>query len=209
MRVIGLTGSIGMGKTTAAQLLKKLGLPVYDADAMIHRLLGPNGAAIPAISTRFPQAVHNGRVDRAALGAEVFANPSALRDLERILHPLARSHQRRFLAQHALAGRRRVVLDIPLLFETGGDKRCDQVLVVTAPAFLQRHRVMRRSGMTEAKLAGIMSRQMSDRAKRAKADVVIPSGLGKSYSLRILQRAATGYGSLRRRHRQLLWIDHA
>lgn len=209
MRVIGLTGSIGMGKTTAAHLLKKLGLPVYDADAMIHQLLGPNGAALPAISTRFPHAVHKGRVDRAALGAEVFANTSALQDLEQILHPLARLRQRRFLAQHALAGRQRVVLDIPLLFETGGDRRCDQLLVVTAPAFLQRQRVMRRSGMTEAKLAGILSRQMPDHAKRAKADVVIPSGLGKSYSLRILRKSATGYGRSRRRNRQLLWIDHA
>jgi dephospho-CoA kinase len=209
MQVIGLTGSIGMGKSTAAQQLKRLGLPVYDADAAIHSLSASGGAAIPAIQKRFPQVIHNGAVDRAALGAIVFADRSALKELERILHPLARKLQRRFLARNALAGRKRVVLDIPLLFETGGDQRCDLVVVVTAPKFLQRQRVLRRRGMTIAKLEGILARQTPDLEKRRRADHVIPTGLGKRYSLRVLRDAATAY-RVRRAHRPTsLWIDHA
>jgi dephospho-CoA kinase len=214
MQVIGLTGSIGMGKSTAARQLKRLGLPVYDADAAIHSLSAPGGAAIPAIRTRFPQAIHKGAVDRSALGAIVFADRAALNDLEKILHPLARKLQRRFLARHALAGRKRVVLDIPLLFETGGEKRCDLTLVVTAPAFLQRQRVLRRPGMTAAKLDGILARQTPDSEKRRRADHVIPTGQGKLYSLRILRRVATASRVKRTRLQSplrptSLWIDHA
>ncbi|MFY7960480.1 MAG: dephospho-CoA kinase [Elsteraceae bacterium] len=209
MLVIGLTGSIGMGKSTAALQLKRLGLPVYDADATIHSLSAAGGAAIPAIRARFPQAVHNGAVDRSALGAIVFADRAALKDLEKILHPLARRLQRRFLARNALAGRRRVVLDIPLLFETGGERRCDLTVVVTAPAFLQRQRVLRRPGMTEAKLDGILARQTPDAEKRRRADLIVPTGQGKRYSLRVLRKAATASGGKRVRRPTLLWIDHA
>ena len=214
MRVIGLTGSIGMGKSTAAQQLKRLGLPVYDADAAIHSLSAAGGAAIPAIRARFPQVIHKGAVDRSALGAIVFADRGALKDLEKILHPLTRKLQRRFLARNALAGRKRVVLDIPLLFETGGEKRCDLTLVVTAPAFLQRQRVLRRPGMTAAKLDGILARQTPDPEKRRRADHVIPTGQGKRYSLRILRRVATasrvkGARLKSPRRPTPLWIDHA
>ncbi len=209
MQVIGLTGSIGMGKSTAAQQLKRLGLPVYDADAAIHSLSAAGGAAIPAIQARFPQVIHKGAVDRSALGAIVFADRAALKELEKILHPLARKLQRRFLARHALAGRKRVVLDIPLLFETGGEKRCDLTLVVTAPAFLQRQRVLRRPGMTAAKLDGILARQTPDPQKRRRADHVIPTGQGKRYSLRILSKVATASRVKRPRRPTPLWIDHA
>lgn len=207
--VIGLTGSIGMGKSTASQLLKRLGLPVYDADAAIHSLMRAGGAAIQPIRKIFPEVINKGAVDRAALGARVFADREALKKLEAILHPLARHLQRRFLAHHALCGTRRVVLDIPLLFETGGEKRCDLVLVVSAPTFLQRQRVLRRPGMTEEKLAGVLARQTPDRVKRRKADHVIPSGLGKRYSLSKLKHVTTASSVQRLRKPISLWIDHA
>lgn len=191
MIVLGLTGSIGMGKSTAARMLKRMGVPVCDSDAIVHGLLARGGAAVAAIDAAFPGVVRDGAVDRQALGAAVFGNPPALARLERIIHPRVQAAQRRFLG---IQMRRRVpvaVLDIPLLYETGADKRVDAVMVVSAPAAIQRARVLARPGMTPAKLAGILARQTPDAEKRRRADFVIPTGLGKAYTARILREIIT------------------
>ena len=189
MRVLGLTGGIAMGKSTAARQLRRLGLPLHDADAAVHRLYARGGPAVPAIAARFPAAVVEGRVDRQVLGRLVFGRSDELRALERILHPLVRQATRRFLRTQALRRRCLVVLDIPLLFETGGERLCDAVVVVSAPGFLQRQRALRRPGMTAEKLDAILARQTPDREKRRRADHVVPSGLGYGFALRHLQRA--------------------
>lgn len=189
MKLIGLTGSIAMGKSTAARLLRRLGLPVYDADATIHHLTGPGGRALAAIAALFPDCVGPGGVDRARLGPRVFADPQALRQLEGILHPLARAEQARFVGRMRRARRRAVVLDIPLLFETADLRRFDAVWVVSAPKFLQRQRVLRRPGMSAGKFRQILARQMPDARKRRLADAVIPSGLGVAVTCRALRRA--------------------
>jgi dephospho-CoA kinase len=178
MVIVGLTGSIGMGKSTAAKMLRQMGVPVYDADAAVHRLQAPGGLALPPIEAAFPGVVKNGVLDRQALGARVFGNKEALRRLEAIVHPLVAQQQRMFLERAALRGEPVVVLDIPLLFEGMGERRVDAVLVVSAPAFLQRLRVMARPGMTAERLAGILRQQVPDAVKRRKATVVIPTGLG-------------------------------
>ena len=182
MFVLGLTGSIGMGKSSAAAMFRRLGVPVHDADAAVHRLLAHDRATQAAIDAAFPGCVRNGRVDRQMLGARVFGDPAARRRLEAILHPRVRSMTRRFLARHARARTPLAVLDIPLLYETGGERLVDAVMVVSAPAFLQRQRVMRRPGMTGDKFAGILASQMPDREKRRKADYVVETGLGKHYT---------------------------
>ncbi len=184
MIVLGLTGSIGMGKTTAAGAFRRLGIPTYDADAAVHAVTEAGGEAVPLVQARFPDAVAGGAVDRARLGEAVFDDAAALAELEAILHPIVRRRRDRFLKFNGAAGRRLVVLDIPLLFETGGDRHCDAVAVVSAPAFLQRMRVMSRPGMTEEKFAGILARQMPDGEKRRRADFVIPTGLDRGFSLR-------------------------
>ncbi len=186
MVILGLTGSIGMGKSHAAQVFRRLGVPVHDADAAVHRLSSKGGAAVPAVARRFPQAVKAGAVDRRALGAIVFKDAKALADLEAILHPLVRRRARRFLA--AMARRRAplVVLDIPLLYETGGESLCDAVVVVSAPARVQEARVLARPGMTREKLAAIRAQQMSDAEKRRRADFVVFTGSDKSKTLRRL-----------------------
>jgi len=189
MKVLCLTGSVGMGKTTAARLLRRLGVPVHDADAEVHRLLGPGGAAVEAVEAAFPGVRQGRAIDRAALGRLVFADPAALRRLEAILHPMVRQAERRFLAAARRQRRRLVVLDIPLLFETGGERRCDGVLVVSAPRAIQLARVMTRPGMTKARLAGVEARQMPDAQKRRRADFIISTGLGKRHSLRALRQA--------------------
>ena len=178
MVIVELTGSIGMGKSTAAKMLRQMGVPVYDADAAVHRLQAPGGLALPPIEAAFPGVVQAGVLDRQALGARVFGDKKALRQLEAIVHPLVAQQQRMFLKRAALRGEPLVVLDIPLLFEGMGERRVDAVLVVSAPAFLQRQRVMARPGMTEAKLAGILRQQVPDAVKRRKATAVIPTGLG-------------------------------
>lgn len=188
MNILGLTGSIGMGKSTAARQLRRLGCAVHDADAEVHRLLGRGGKAVAAIAAAFPGAVQDGVVDRAVLGAVVFADKVKLRRLEAILHPLVRQAERGFLARARRQRRRLVVLDIPLLFETGGERRCDAVAVVSAPAFVQARRVLGRPGMTRERLAAIRCSQMPDREKRRRADVVIPTGLGYRPALRALVR---------------------
>jgi dephospho-CoA kinase len=178
MMIVGLTGSIGMGKSTAAKMLRQMGVPVYDADAAVHALQAPGGAALPPIEAAFPGVVKDGVLDRQALGARVFGNKAALRKLESIVHPLVGQRQRAFLKRAARRGEKLVVLDIPLLFEGLGDRRVDATLVVSAPIFLQRHRVMARPGMTADRLDGILRQQVPDVLKRHKADIVIPTGLG-------------------------------
>jgi dephospho-CoA kinase len=188
MKVLGLTGSIGMGKTTAALLLRQLGVPVHDADAAVHRLLGKGGAAVPAVAAEFPGVVRDGAVDRTTLGARVFGDPEAMRRLERILHPLVRQDSARFLKAARVRGARVAVLDVPLLFEVGRDRDCDATLVVSAPPFVQRARVLARPGMTERRFAEVLARQMSDAQKRRRADFVVPTGLGRRPTLRRLRR---------------------
>ena len=201
MWVLGLTGSIGMGKSTASAMLRRLGVPMHDADASVHTLTGKGGAAVPLIEAAFPGTVKEGAVDRQALGQAVFGDPAALKRLERILHPLVGGLRDRFLARSRREGRRIVGLDVPLLLETGGERNCDVVVVVSAPAFLQRARVLARPGMTEEKLTGILSRQMPDAEKRRRADVVVPSGLGRAETYRVLSRlvADLNRGRFRRR----------
>lgn len=192
MVVLGLTGSIGMGKSTAARMLRALRVPVHDSDAAVHRLLGRGGDAVGPIAQAFPGVVRDGAVDRQALGARVFGDPPALKRLEAIVHPLVRRSQQRFLARCA---RRKVplaVLDIPLLFESGNERRVDAIAVVSAPAFVQRARVLARPGMTPGKLAQILARQMPDREKRRRADFVVPTGLGRAPTRAALERLVAG-----------------
>ena len=178
MVIVGLTGSIGMGKSTAATMLRRMGVPVYDADAAVHALQAPGGLALPPIEAAFPGVVKNGVLDRQALGARVFGDKAALRRLEAIVHPLVGQRQRAFLKRASFRRAPLVVLDIPLLFEGLGERRVDATLVVSAPAFLQRRRVMARPGMTAARLDGILRQQVPDALKRRKATIVIPTGLG-------------------------------
>lgn len=188
MIILGLTGSIGMGKTSAARSLRRLGVPVHDADATVHRLLGPGGKAVPAIQRLFPQAVENGAVNRRTLGGIVFADPAALRQLEAVLHPMVREAERTFLKRMRRRRQPLVVLDIPLLYETGGAARMDAVVVVSAPALLQARRVLARPGMTPEKFAQILRQQTPDAEKRRRADFVVTTGLGHDRSLRQLKR---------------------
>jgi dephospho-CoA kinase len=194
MKILCLTGSVGMGKTTAARMLRRMGIPVHDADAEVHRLLGRGGAAVKAVELAFPGVKSGKSIDRAALGKVVFADPAALKRLEAILHPLVRQAERRFLAQARREHRKLVVLDIPLLYETKGEGRCDGVIVVSAPRPIQLARVLGRPGMTKERLAAIEARQMPDRQKRRRADIVIETGLGKRHSLENLRRALARYG---------------
>jgi dephospho-CoA kinase len=189
MIVLGLTGSIGMGKTTAAAMLRRLGVPVHDADATVHALFAPGGKAVAAVDAAFPGVVGaDGAVDRTALGAKVFGDGAALKRLEAIVHPLVRAAERDFLARHRRRRTPLVVLDIPLLFETHGERRCHLVAVVSAPAFLQAARVLARPGMTRQRLDAVLAKQMPDWQKRRRADVVIPTGLGKGPALKVLKR---------------------
>ena len=189
MIVLGLTGSVGMGKSTAAAMLRRLGVPVHDADATVHRLTAPGGAAVAAVAKLFPDTRRkDGGIDRVALGRRVFADAKALQRLERILHPLVRQSQQRFLEAARARREPRVVLDVPLLYESGGTARWDKVLVVSAPAAIQRARVMARPGMTEARFRAILAKQMPDAEKRRRADYVVPSGLGRALTYRKLKQ---------------------
>ncbi len=190
-RILGLTGSIGMGKSEAAKMFRRLGVPVFDADAAVHALMATGGAAVAAIAEAFPGVVRDGAVDRKALGDRVFGQPDELRRLEAILHPRVRHARDRFLK---LARARRlplVVFDIPLLYETGGEDQCDAVLVVTAPAFIQRARVLARPGMTEEKFTAILKQQVPDSEKRRRADFIAPTGLGRRVTLNAIRDAIT------------------
>lgn len=188
MIVLGLTGSVGMGKSVAARALHRLGAALFDADAEVHRLLGPGGGAVAAVASAFPDTNRGGAIDRGALAARVFDDDRVIGRLEAILHPLVKEAEGAFLMTASARRHKLAVLDIPLLFETGGDKRCDAVAVVTAPAFLQAQRVLRRAGMTSARLKAVRARQMPDREKRRRADFVIHTGLSHRFSLAQLQR---------------------
>jgi dephospho-CoA kinase len=194
VKILGLTGSVGMGKSTAAAMLRRMAVPVYDADRAVHGFLGPGGSAVAAVAAAFPGIAQVGGIDRKALGAKVFGDRVALQRLEAILHPLVGIDERRFLAQARAQRRRRVVMDVPLLFEVGGYKRCDAVIVVWAPPFLQRDRVLARPGMTEARLAFIRKQQVSDAEKRRRADFLVPSGLGRAVTWRALRRVLRAAG---------------
>jgi len=183
MRVIGLTGSIAMGKSTVAKQFAALGVAVCDSDRLVHQLLAKKGLAVSAVARHFPESFVQDHIDRKLLGKLVFANPERLKLLETLLHPLVRKAQQEFIKQQRRRGKKIVLLDIPLLFETQAEKRLDDTITVTAPYFLQKQRVLRRSGMTEAKFHAILARQMPDYHKRRKSDYVIPTGLGKRLSL--------------------------
>jgi dephospho-CoA kinase len=199
MIVLGLTGSIGMGKSTAAAALRRLGVPLYDADAEIHKMLGPGGAAVAAVEAAFPGVRgENGGIDRRLLGSRVFGKPDELRRLEKILHPMVRAVEHRWVARQRAQGARLVVLDIPLLFETDRIDRVDGVIVVSAPLRLQRERVMRRQGMTVARFAAIVDSQLADREKRRRADFVVSTALSRA-------AAAQQLASIIRRVRQGAW----
>lgn len=174
MIVLGLTGSIGMGKSTAAKMFADEGIPVHDSDEAVHRLYA--GAAVPQVEAAFPGTVVDGAVDRGLLAQKVLGDVSALKRLEAIVHPLVRADADAFVERHRANGAEFVVLDIPLLFETGGRARVDKVVVVSAPAAIQRERVLRRPGMSEEKLASILARQVPDEEKRRQADFVIDTG---------------------------------
>jgi len=202
--ILGLTGSIGMGKSAAARTLRRLGVPLFDADAVVHRLLAPGGAAVGPVEAAFPEVRDpSGGIDRQRLGQRVFRDPPALRRLEGILHPMVRQAERRFVARARARRDPLVVLDIPLLFESGGVERCDFVLVVSAPARLQRERVMRRPGMSESRFADILRAQIPDREKRRRADFVVATALGRSVAFRRLKAIVRTLrrGGLPRSHR--------
>lgn len=188
MIVLGLTGGIGMGKSTASGTFRRLGVPVFDADAAVHGLQARGGRAVGPIRAAFPGTVVDGRVDREALRRAVLGKPEALKVLERIVHPLVRSEEERFLAAARRAGRRIVVLDVPLLLETGGEKRVDRVVVVSAPDAVQRVRVLLRGGMTEERLAAIRARQMPDAEKRRRAHHIIHTGLSRHFAQATIRR---------------------
>jgi len=193
---VGLTGSIGMGKTETLKRFQRLGLPVYDADAAVHALYDKGGAAVAPIGFWFPDAVHEGSVDRAKLAELVAGDEAAFQRLEAIVHPLVREIENDFLDEVAKSGGDVVVLDIPLLYETGGEKRMDAVVVVSAPADLQRARVLSRPGMTREKLEAIHARQVPDAEKRAKADFVIETGHGIEHAFEQVKRVAAALKAL-------------
>ena len=186
--VIGLTGSIAMGKSVTAQMFRRLRVPVFDADAEVHRLVEKGGQAVAAVGAAFPSAMRGEVIDRQVLGEYIFANSSSLQVLEGILHPLVANARSRFLNRACASRVAIVVVDVPLLFETGGEHRCDAVVVVSAPGFLQRQRAMARPNMSEGKLDAIIAQQIPDRIKRRRADFVISTGTGKRAVLIAIRR---------------------
>jgi dephospho-CoA kinase len=176
MRIIGLTGSIGMGKSTTLQMFADEGVPVYDADAAVHAVY--SSTAVPVVEAAFPGTTADGKVDRQKLSQRVLGNPEALKRLEQIVHPLLGAHRQKFLEQAEKSGAPIVLMDVPLLFETGGEKRMDAIVVVSAPAELQRERVLARENMTQDKLDAILARQMPDAEKRKRADFVVDTSRG-------------------------------
>ena len=176
MFILGLTGSVGMGKSATAKMFADEGVPVHDADAAVHALY--EGEAAPLIEASFPGTTASGKVDRGKLGDRVLGHPEEIKRLERIVHPLVARVRDDFLAKAERGGAKIALLDIPLLYETGGETRCDAVVVVSAPAEVQRERVLARPGMTDAKLAAILAKQMPDSDKRARADFVVDTSRG-------------------------------
>jgi len=182
VKVIGLTGSIGMGKSILAEQFRRLKVPVHDADAVVHQLLEPGGAAFPAVRARFPQVIVRGKIDRKKLGAIIFDNPHEKRALEDIMHPLVRESSQKFIAACRRRNLRLCVLDIPLLFETGRAREMDHIVCVTAPHFVQIRRVLSRPGMNKALFHKIVAAQLSDSVKRILSDTVINSARGRRYT---------------------------
>ena len=193
MFILGLTGSLGMGKSATAKMFAEEGVPVHDADSAVHRLYEAD--ATPLIETAFPGTTTGGRVDREKLAQRVLGDTAAIKKLETIVHPLVRKAEERFLAEAERKGAGVAVLDIPLLFETGGDKRCDAVVVVSAPSDVQRSRAFERPGMTEQKFSAILAKQMPDADKRARGDFVVDTSKGfdaaRAQVRDILARVAT------------------
>ena len=201
MVILGLTGSIGMGKTAAAKVFRGLGVPVHDADAAVHVMLGTGGQAVEAVRAAFPGVVKDDAVDRDALASKVFADVAALKRLEALLHPLVRRREQRFLGLACRGGARLAVLDIPLLFETGAETRCDAVIVVSAPRFVQELRVLKRPGMTMERLAAIRVRQVPETEKKRRADFVVCTGLERGQALKSIR----GIVTVTRRWRGAKW----
>ncbi len=187
MLTVGLTGSIGMGKSTVAAMFAAEGVPVFDADAAVHRLQGPAGAVVAAIEAAFPGTTGSAGVNRTALSEAVLGDDAAMKRLEAIVHPAVAAERAAFVTAHADSPL--VVFDIPLLFETGGDARVDRVVVVSADAAVQRARVLARPGMTEAKFSTILARQLSDADKRVRADIVIPTDVAMDDTRAAVRRA--------------------
>jgi dephospho-CoA kinase len=199
VRIVGLTGGIGMGKSTAAAAFRRARIPVFDADRAVHQLQARGGRAVRVIEAAFPGTTRNGAVDRVALRNAVLGDRSALARLEHILHPMVEDEERRFVCQARRQRRRAVVLDIPLMFEVKGDKRVDTVVVVSAPPAVQIHRVGLRRKMSKADIAAIIARQMPDAEKRRRADLVVKTGLSRGHTLRILKRFIMGLTDAPRR----------
>ena len=176
MRVLGLTGSIGMGKSTTAKLFAEAGVPVYDADATVHAVY--EGEAAPAIEAAFPGTTVDGKVDREKLSAKVVHDPAAMKQLEQIVHPMLRRYHQKFLDDAERSGAPVAVVDVPLLYETGGDKRVDAVVVVSTDPHTQRQRILARGNMTAEKLDAILARQLPDAEKRRRADFVVDTSHG-------------------------------
>lgn len=189
--ILGLTGSIGMGKSWAANAFRRAGFPVHDSDQTVHHLMGVGGAAVDGVAKAFEGVMKNNEIDRKKLGAIVFANPEKLAKLEAILHPLVFAAQHAFVAAHARRRTRAVVLDIPLLFETGSENKTDAVCVVSSPSFVQRPRVLARAGMSAARLAEIEAHQLPDAIKCKLADFIIPTGRSVRDALRTVNEIVT------------------
>jgi dephospho-CoA kinase len=186
MKIVGLTGGIGMGKSTAAAAFRRARIPVFDADAAVHRLQSKGGRAIPVLDREFPGTIREGILDRAAMRQAVLGKPDALKRLERILHPMVRQEETRFLARARRAGHRVAVLDVPLLLETMEGRKIDKIVVVSAPRAIQIYRVGLRRRMSPADVAAVIARQMPDAEKRRKADVVVRTGLSRNHTLKAL-----------------------
>ena len=204
MHVLGLTGSIGMGKSTVANAFRSSGIAVYDADSTVHELMSVGGAAVEEVGKVFPTAIKDGTVDRQALGEIVYDDRKALEQLECILHPLARDVQFKFLQVNANKREKLVVLDIPLLYEKHLDLFCDTVIVVTAPYFIQKQRVLGRPGMTKKRFYNILKQQMPNGEKKKRADFIIQTGLNKREALSKINRIITET----RREGPFLWSRH-
>ena len=189
MHIIGLTGGIAMGKSTIAQMLLSLHIPVINADQIVHALLEKNGKAVSRVSDAFAGVEHNGAIDRTLLGKKVFNNPEERKKLEAILHPMVREKEREQLAYYARKAANMVILEIPLLFETGAQRRCDYVMLASAPQHVQELRALSRKGMTKEKFEQIKKAQMPEAKKRRLADAIIPTGQGMAVTRRAVMAA--------------------
>lgn len=198
MFILGLTGSIGMGKTATAAMFADEGVPVHDADAVVHRLY--DGEATPLIEAAFPGTTSGGKVDRGKLGQRVLGDKDAIARLEQIVHPLVTKARERFVTEAERNGAKVAVLDVPLLFETGGDKRCDAVVVVSAPADVQRTRAFERPGMSEDKFSAILAKQMPDAEKRARADFVVDTSQGFDFARAQVREILKAVATMPKRH---------